>query len=57
MQSYAINQVQVLVTFVPARLFCISNLANIGCSNEEANTFLLVVIDFSQIFLLSRPII
>ena len=44
MQSYAINQVQVLVTFVPVRLFVFSALANISNSNEEANTFLLVVI-------------
>ena len=46
MESYAINQVQVLVTFVPERHFVFSTLANISSSNEEANKFLLVIIHF-----------
>ena len=50
MQSYAINKVNVFVTFVPARLFVFSTLASISSSNEEANAFLLVVIHFLQIF-------
>ena len=52
MQSYAINQVQVFCTSTP---FCISTFANISNSNEEENTFSLVVIHFSQIFDLPRP--
>ena len=55
MQSYAINQVQVLITFVPARLFVFSTLANISSSDEEACKFSLVVIHFLQIFFLQRP--
>ena len=57
MQSYAINQVHVLITFVPARLFVFSTLANISSSDEEASKFLFVVIHFLQIFFLPRPTI
>ena len=56
MQSYVINEVQVLAIFVPARFFFLT-LPIISNSNEEANTFLLVVIHFLQIFaLLSTPL-
>ena len=54
MQSYVINQVQVLAIFVPARFFFLT-LPIISNSNEEANTFLLVVIHFLQIFALLHP--
>ena len=57
MQSYAINQVQVLINFVPARLFVFFTLANISSSNEEARKFLLVVTHFLQIFALPPPTI
>ena len=50
MQSYAINQVQVLITFVPARLFVFSTLANISSSDEEASKFLFVVYTFYRYF-------
>ena len=53
-QSYVINQVQVLVNFVPVSLFFLSSLANISNSNEEVNTFLLVLIQFFYIFALSH---
>ena len=53
--SYAINQVQDLVIYVPTRIFVFSTLANISNSNEEANTFFLVAIHFLQIFSLLHP--
>ena len=39
MQSYVIVQVQVSVTFLLARIFVFSTLANISNANEKANTF------------------
>ena len=46
MQYYAINQVPRFLTFVPGCLFVFSTFTNISSSNEDVNTFLLVVMHF-----------